>query len=115
MPISTATPPATKPARGSSRRATKRATYTVNSQARVLFTVSGEAATRLLDVPADLYESAVAGLATPDTFVVEQQLRDMDAHELEAIITDYLTQAALHSRVPMTFSRLGDLLSTLAE
>ncbi len=30
----------------------------------------------------------------PDTFVVEQQLRDIDAQELEAIITDYLAQAA---------------------
>jgi hypothetical protein len=81
----------------------------------VLFTLSDHGVSKLIDVPAELYEVAASGLATPDTFIVEPQLPDGNTAELEAIITDYLQLAALHARVPMTFSRLGVLLESLAE
>jgi hypothetical protein len=93
----------------------KRATYTVESRQRVLFTVSVDGATKLIDAPSELYTAAATGVVTPDTFIVEPQFADGDAAELEAIVADYLEQAALHARVPMSFSRLGDFLEALAE
>jgi hypothetical protein len=101
--------------RRSSNGAVKRATYIVDSRPRVLFTMSADGASKLIDAPAELYETAASGLATPDTFIVEPQLHDGDQLELEAIVTDYLEQVARYSRVPMTFSRLGDFLEALAE
>jgi hypothetical protein len=99
----------------SSGGAVKRTTYTVESHQRVLFTVPVDGASKLIDAPAELYAAAATGLVTPDTFIVEPQLADGDAAELEAIVADYVEQAALHARVPMSFSRLGDFLEALAE
>jgi hypothetical protein len=115
MATNTAQPTARKRPRtgGRSNRAVKRATYTVGSQSRVLFTVSSDGVSKLIDAPAELYDIAATGLATPDTFIVEPQA-DGDAQELEAIINDYLEQSVLHARVPMSFSRLGDFLKALA-
>ncbi len=113
-PIATQHAPPRPRVSPSSNRAVKRATYTVDSGPRVLFTISADGASKLIDTPAELYDAAASGLATPDTFIVEAQLPEDDAQELEAIISDYLEQAAIHARVPMTFSRLGDFLETLA-
>jgi hypothetical protein len=94
--------------------AVKRATYTVDARERVLFTLSADGVSRLIDAPAELYEAATSGLVTADTFIVEPNLEDGDSDELAAIVTDYLQQAGLHARVPMTFSRLRDFLEALA-
>jgi hypothetical protein len=101
--------------RASSGGAVKRATYSVESRQRVLFTMSADGAGKLIDAPAELYETAATGVVTPDTFIVEPQLADGDTAEIQAIVADYLEQAALHARVPMSFSRLGDFLKALAE
>lgn len=99
--------------RPTTSRAVERATYNVNSRKRVLFTISTDGTSKLIDAPIEHYDPAATGLATPDTFVVEPQLPDADTRELEAIVADYLTHAALHDRVPMKFSKLGDSLKAL--
>lgn len=90
--------------------AVKRATYTVDSRARVLFTIRDDGFSKLIDVPAEMYGAVASGLDTPDTYVVEPQLPISDTSELKALVADYLDQAAERDRVPMTFSRLGDYL-----
>ena len=115
MATTTVQPAAPKHPRtgGRSNGSVKRAIYTVGSHSRVLFTVSSNGVSKLIDAPAEHYDIAASGLATPDTFIVEPQLPDNAAEELEAIINDYLEQSVLHTRVPMSFSRLGDFLKTL--
>lgn len=121
MPSTTTAPITTQPAtarphgRSIARRAVKRETYTVDSQPRVLFTVYTHGASMLIDTPAEFYETAASGLPTPDTFIVEPRLDEVNLQELDAIVADYLEQAAVHARVPMTFSRIGALLGALAE
>lgn len=119
MPTSTPRPPAPprESARPRARRdltgAVKHASYTVDSCRRVLFTITIDGVARLIDTPAELYETAASGLATPDRFIVEPHLDANAPEELQAIVNEYLEQAAAHARVPMTFSKLGTLLESL--
>jgi hypothetical protein len=100
MPTTINTPKTTA---GSTPRKLPHATYTVHGQKRVLLTLGTGEHSKLMDVPASLLDIAAAGHHTPDSYLVEEGLRQRDATgELKALLDDYLAVAERHQAIPMT-------------
>ena len=68
-----------------------------------------------MDVPAALYDLAVSGTETPDSYVIERGLRPRAENEqLQALLEDYVHQAERHNAVPMTVFALTASLEAYA-
>ncbi len=87
------------------------ARYQVAGLTRVLFTRVADGQTELLDMPADQFDCEDEPLPANGSYLVEPDLADSD-RELQALVTDYLQQAELHQRLPMTVPFLEDLFDT---
>lgn len=89
--------------------------YTVGGQKRALFTIGKGHDCRLMDAPAALYDLAVAGNDTADTYVVERGLLPRaENDQLQALLEDYVGQAARHDAIPMTVFALTTSLEAYA-
>ncbi len=69
--------------------------------------------TVLLDMPADQFDGAGEPAPAAGSYVVEPELAS-DPGEIDALVSDYLKQAELHARVPMTVPWLEDIVDTRA-
>jgi hypothetical protein len=87
------------------------ARYQVDGLPRVLVTRVTDGQTELLDMPADQFDGEDEPQLAGGSYLVEPDLSRSDT-ELQALIADYLQQAELHQRLPMTVPFLEDLFDT---